>query len=335
MESARLKPSSVAQSDWRNQLRLAYTEPKALLEALDISPELWPSLGDAPFPMRVPKAFVQRMQKHDPRDPLLAQVLPKIEESEVVPGYVTDPVGDQLSKQSRGVLHKYHGRALLITTGACAVHCRYCFRQNFPYASEHIHKGVYSEALAYIKNQSTIEEIILSGGDPLMLSTARLTELTDELRLIPHIKRLRIHTRMPIVLPARVTPSLLAWLGSMPWPVVMVIHANHANEFDGEVDDALRAISQTGARLLNQAVLLKGVNDSEASLADLMERGFLAGALPYYLHRLDRVAGAHRYAVNDDSAKALIEALRIRLSGYLVPRLVWEQQGAPYKMPLL
>lgn len=339
MESPRLKPSSLAQSDWRNQLRSAYTQPMALLDALGLSQGSsqsdWANISKTPFAMRVPQAFVDRMKKGDASDPLLAQILPRSEETHVEPGYISDPVGDHSAKQARGVLHKYQGRALLITTGACAVHCRYCFRQNFPYSHEHLHKGVFDEGLSYIQRETSIEEVILSGGDPLMLSTERLLELTEALAAVPHIKRLRIHTRMPIVLPSRVTQALLGWLASLPWPVAMVIHANHANEFDASVDEALAAVSQTGVRVFNQAVLLRGINDTEEALANLMERGFDAGAIPYYLHRLDRVKGAHRYAVDDDKAKALIEQLRVRLSGYLVPRLVWEKQGAPYKIPLL
>jgi len=335
MESPRRKPTSVAQSHWRNQLRTAHTTPHTLLAHLGLAEDSTIMDPKGTFGMRVPEAFVDRMRPGDRLDPLLLQVLPIQQEQTSTPGYLEDPVGDMPSRQGRGLLHKYHGRALLITTGACAVHCRYCFRQNFPYATDHVAGLMRAQAIDYIANDRSIEEVILSGGDPLMLSTKRLGELTDALAQIPHIKTLRIHTRLPIVLPDRITPNLLRWLASSPWQVVVVIHANHANEFDPKVDQALDAIGKTGAHLLNQAVLLQGINDGLEPLVDLMKRSFQAGALPYYLHRLDRVRGAHRFEVEDQAALGLMDGLRKRLSGYLVPRFVKEEPGAPYKVPIL
>lgn len=321
------------QDDWRKQLRDAVRDPATLLERLELEP------GDEPaasrFPMLVPQAFIDRMQSRNRRDPLLLQVLPDRRESVTASGFTDDPVGDRASSAGRGVLHKYHGRVLLVTTGACAVHCRYCFRQAFPYASEHAGTGQWQAALDYIAADESIEEVILSGGDPLMLSTRRLRALTDRLRGISHLRRLRIHTRLPVILPQRVTPDLLDWLGSLPWPTVMVIHANHANEFDQGVARALQQVRSRGVHLLNQAVLLAGVNDSAAALAELMQRAFQAGALPYYLHLLDPVSGAQRFDTDPASALAMMDTLRRELSGYLVPRLVRELAGEPYKLPVL
>lgn len=335
MNSSQPKPSSVSQSQWRDQLRLAYSDPQVLLDSLGISVDKAKILHNAPFPMRVPHALAQRIRPGDPNDPILRQVLPVDLEQASEPGYLDDPVGDQASKQSRGVLHKYLGRALLITTGACAVHCRYCFRQHFPYAQEHIGGSFSDQAIDYIAATPSINEVILSGGDPLMLSTERLKQLTDRLAKVPHIERLRIHTRLPIVLPDRVTNNLIQWLSTLPWRVVMVVHANHAQEFDGHVDRALAQLTQAGVCLLNQAVLLKGINDEADPLVALMERGFAAGALPYYLHRLDKVTGAARFEVPEEKMADLMHQLRVRLSGYLVPKLVTEIAGQPYKMPVL
>jgi EF-P beta-lysylation protein EpmB len=233
------------------------------------------------------------------------------------------------------VLHKYRGRVLLVATGACAVHCRYCFRQAFPYASEHVGSRQWQAALDYIARDGSIEEVILSGGDPLMLPTRRLKSLTDALAQIGHLRRLRIHTRLPVILPDRVTDALVAWIESLPWPAIVVIHANHAGEFDPAVDHALARLRASGAHLLNQAVLLQGVNDSAQALAELMRRAFDAGALPYYLHLLDPVSGAQRFDTDDSRATAIVDDLRRELSGYLVPRLVREVAGEPYKLPVL
>ncbi len=284
--------------------------------------------------MLVPRAYASRMQRGNRHDPLLLQVLPDSSEQVPVPGFVNDPVGDSQSRQTRGLLHKYHGRALLISTGACAVHCRYCFRQHYPYANDHLGRNL-EPALAYIERQSDIAEVILSGGDPLMLDTARLAELGGRLSAVEHIRRLRIHTRLPVVLPDRVDQDFCAWINALPWPVVVVIHANHGAEFDSQVDGAISRMRAAGAHVFNQAVLLKDINDNEDSLVELMERSFAAGVVPYYLHLLDRVEGAARFDTSTELALQLHERLRLRLPGYLVPRLVREQAGAPYKLPVL
>ena len=325
-----------AAPDWRHQWRDAVRDPRALLSMLGLE-TLAARVSDAAaaqFPLRVPLAFVARMRHGDPRDPLLRQVLPLDDEDRLVPGYGLDAVGDGAARTAHGVLQKYRGRALLVTTGSCAIHCRYCFRRHFDYAGDTAAAGGWQAAVARIAADPSIEEVLLSGGDPLSLATPKLVELTDSLAAIPHVTRLRIHTRLPIVLPDRVDAPLVAWLSSLPWPVTIVLHANHANEFDAAVDGALARLRATGALLLNQAVLLRGVNDTVDTLADLSIRGLAAGVLPYYLHQLDRVQGAAHFEVDDATALALHRALAARLSGYLVPRLVRELPGDPGKRPL-
>ena len=323
--------------NWRQAWREAVRDPRELLAMLGldglasgISAE-----AAAQFPLRVPRGFVARMRHGDPADPLLRQVLPVLDEERIVPGFGLDAVGDEAARRGGGVIHKYNGRALLIATGSCAVHCRYCFRRHYPYAEDTAAAAGWREAVELIRADASIHEVILSGGDPLSLADHKLAELTDALRGIPHLRRLRIHTRLPIVLPERVDAGLLAWLRGLPWPVAIVVHANHAREFDAAVDDAMAALRDAGALLLNQAVLLRGVNDSVDALADLCERGHAAGVLPYYLHQLDRVAGAAHFEVGDAEALALHAALAARLPGYLVPRLVREVAGRTGKTPLM
>ncbi len=329
-------PLALQPDRWQDQWRDAVRDPAELLSLLGLSSltsRLSPA-AMAQFQLRVPRAFIARMRHGDADDPLLRQVLPLDDEDRIVPGYALDAVGDAAAKTGDGVIHKYQGRALLVTTGSCAVNCRYCFRRHFPYADETAARGDWKDAVAAIAADDTIDEVLLSGGDPLSLSTAKLADLTRQLAPIPHIKRLRIHSRLPVVLPARIDDAFIGWMSALPWPVTFVIHANHANEFDTDVDAALARLRDAGAALLNQAVLLRGVNDSVDALADLSERGFRAGVLPYYLHQLDRVQGAAHFEVDDDTAIALHRALSARLSGYLVPRLVREVAGDPGKRPL-
>ncbi|HET9483658.1 MAG TPA: EF-P beta-lysylation protein EpmB [Xanthomonadales bacterium] len=326
------QPASRWQRDWRE----AVTDPVALLEALDL-PGLcgeiaWPAPGE--FPLRVPRAYVARMRRRDPRDPLLRQVLPLDLERRVVEGYAADAVGDGAARVAPGVIRKYEGRALLVATGSCAIHCRYCFRRHFPYAEETAARDGWREAVQWLQAAPDIGELILSGGDPLSLATAKLAELTAALRGVAHLRRLRIHTRLPVVLPSRVDDELLAWLSGLPWPVAIVLHANHANEIDDEVARACARLRGAGGVLLNQSVLLRGVNDDAGVLAALSEALFAHGVLPYYLHQLDRVDGTSHFEVSDERAVALREALRRRLPGYLVPRLVRERAGEPHKTPL-
>ncbi len=323
-------------SRWQQLWREAVTDPLELLELLGLehlAASLLPAV-DTGFALRVPRGFIARMRRGDPSDPLLLQVLPQSAELLDVAGFSADAVGDLAARTASGVLHKYQGRALLIATGSCAVNCRYCFRRHFPYAQETAAANHWRAAIAQIRGDTSIDEVILSGGDPLSLSTPKLAELTDGLTSIAHLKRLRIHTRLPVVLPERVDTELTDWLRRLPWPVAVVLHANHANEIDTDVAAACVRLRDCGASLLNQSVLLRGVNDDVEALATLSERLFAAGVLPYYLHQLDRVAGAAHFAVDDASARCLVEALRGRLSGYLVPRLVREIAGAAGKSPL-
>ncbi|CAD7733407.1 L-lysine 2,3-aminomutase [Xanthomonas hydrangeae] len=330
------QPSTLQSPRWQQQWRDAVRDPRELLAllGLDAAAAGISAEAAAQFPLRVPRAFVARMHRGDLHDPLLRQVLPLDAEMRLVPGFGLDAVGDGAAKTADGVIQKYRGRALLIATGSCAVHCRYCFRRHFPYAEETAARDGWREAVAAIAADPGIDEVLLSGGDPLSLATSKLAELTDALAAIGHIKRLRIHSRLPVVLPERVDAPLLAWLRSLPWPVAFVIHANHANEFDTAVDAAMRALREASAQLLNQAVLLRGVNDSVDALAALSERSFAAGVLPYYLHQLDRVAGVAHFEVDDAHARALHTELATRLSGYLVPRLVREIPGDTGKRPL-
>lgn len=332
-------PSTIAQTaaaGWKQQWRESVRDAGQLLALLGLQAQAG-ALGvdpDNPFPLRVPRAFVARMRPGDPRDPLLLQVLATGAERQQVGGFVADPVGDLAARRSAGVLHKYQGRALLVLTGSCAVHCRYCFRRHFPYSEESVSPAQLDAAIDYLASQDDIEEVLLSGGDPLSLDTPRLRLIGERLRRLPRLRRLRIHTRLPVVLPARIDPALLAWLEELPWPLTLVIHANHANELDAEVQQALQALRPRTHALLNQAVLLRGVNDQVLPLRQLSERLFELGVLPYYLNLLDPVQGAAHFDVDAATGQALIEQLRIQLPGYLVPRLVREVAGAAYKVPL-
>ncbi|MFZ7094548.1 EF-P beta-lysylation protein EpmB [Luteimonas dalianensis] len=321
---------------WQQAWREAVRDPRELLAMLGLE-QAGLAISDAAaaqFPLRVPRGFVARMRHGDPADPLLRQVLPLDDEMRPVPGFTADAVGDGAARAGRGLIRKYRGRALLVATGSCAVNCRYCFRRHFPYAEETAAAAGWREAVAAIAEDPGIDEVILSGGDPLSLATSKLAELTDALAAAPQLRRLRIHSRLPVVLPERIDDELLAWHRALPWPVTVVIHANHANEFDPSVDAAMGRLRGAGATVLNQAVLLRGVNDDEDALAALCERGFEAGVLPYYLHQLDRVAGAAHFEVPDARALELHATLRDRLSGYLVPRLVREVAGDGSKRPL-
>jgi len=321
---------------WQELWRDAVTDPGALLDLLGLShreAELLPQ-RDTGFALRVPRGFVARMRRGDASDPLLLQVLPQAAELGEVPGFTRDAVGDLAARTGRGVLHKYEGRALLIATGSCAIHCRYCFRRHFPYADEIAAANGWEDALAELRADPSIAEVILSGGDPLSLSTPKLDQLTTALATIPHVRTLRIHTRLPVVLPERVDGELVAWLERLPFQRVVVLHANHANEIDASVAAACAALRQAGATLLNQSVLLGGVNDDAAALEALSQKLFACGVLPYYLHQLDRVEGAAHFEVDDERARRLMAQLAARVPGYLVPRLVREVAGAPAKTPL-
>ncbi|MDX3935687.1 EF-P beta-lysylation protein EpmB [Stenotrophomonas sp.] len=321
---------------WQQRWREAIRDPRELLRRLGLDPvELGVSdEAAAQFAVRVPQGFAARMRHGDRHDPLLRQVLPITDELKIVPGFSLDAVGDGAAKKATGVIQKYRGRALLVTTGSCAINCRYCFRRHFDYGTENAAREGWRDAVDAIGQDPDIDEVILSGGDPLSLATHKLVELTQALRQIPHLRRLRIHSRLPVVLPERVDDELVQWLGSLPWPVAFVIHANHANEFDATVDAAMARLREAGATLLNQAVLLRGVNDSIEALQALSERSFAAGVLPYYLYQVDRVEGVAHFEVDDNTAKDLHAQLTARLSGYLVPKLVREISGDSSKRPV-
>lgn len=324
---------------WQREMARAVRDPEELLALLDLPPEVvGPRAGaDAArrqFPLRVPRGFVARMRRGDRHDPLLAQVLATAAEAEPVPGYGRDPLAEAGTAPVPGVLHKYRGRALLVATGACAVHCRYCFRRHFPYGDEGLDRAGWDAAVDYIAGDPEIREVILSGGDPLSLADHHLADLASRLEAVPHVVRLRLHTRLPVVLPERVDGALLAWLTGGRLRPVVVVHANHANEIDRSVAAAFGRLREAGVPLLNQSVLLAGVNADADALADLSEALFDAGALPYYLHLLDPVAGAAHFAVGEERARHLVRELADRLPGYLVPKLVREVPGAASKVPV-
>ena len=320
--------------EWQAVLARAITDPTELLTAVGLGEEWLPAAQAAArlFPLRVPRGFVARMRRGDPHDPLLHQVLPLAEECVAVEGFVSDPVGDLGAMAVPGVLHKYEGRVLLTATGACAVHCRYCFRRHFPYPDANPAADRWHAALTYIAGDASITEVILSGGDPLTLSDRRLADLAKRLESIPSIQRLRLHTRLPIVLPERVNDELLEWLGDSKLKTVVVVHANHANEIDTSVRAALARLKTRGVELFNQSVLLRGVNDNADALAALSEVLFASGVIPYYLHLLDKVQGAAHFDVQEDVARSIVTELSQRLPGYLVPRLVREIPGQPGKV---
>ncbi|CNK01762.1 EF-P beta-lysylation protein EpmB [Yersinia aldovae] len=322
--------------EWLHQLRDVITEPDELLRILLLNshPDL-PKGRDARllFPLRVPRAFVARMQPGNPSDPLLLQVLTAQEEFITAPGFTTDPLDEQRSVVP-GLLHKYRNRALLLVKSGCAVNCRYCFRRHFPYQDNQGNKANWRQALDYIRQHPELDEIIFSGGDPLMANDSELSWLLDEIESISHIKRLRIHTRLPVVIPARITANLCQRLSNSRLQVLMVTHINHANEIDQSLRNSMAQLKRAGVTLLNQSVLLRGVNNDADVLAALSNALFDAGILPYYIHVLDKVQGAAHFMVDDDEARQLMKGLLSRVSGYLVPRLTREIGGEPSKTPL-
>ena len=331
------KPNDTAKqpriaSGWQAELRGAVRDASTLAKRLGL--DSLPAWVDPAFPLLAPEAFIARMKPGDPRDPLLLQLLPRPEEGRPSPpGYSADPVGE-LGSARHGLVRKYRGRALLIATGACPVHCRYCFRRHFPYGAQIGGGGGWGRALQAVAQDSSIHELILSGGDPLVLPDAKLGALLKRADGITHLRTVRIHTRTPVILPSRVTAGLLAVLRQCSKRLVMALHVNHPQEIDAAVAGALARLAQAGLTLLNQAVLLRGVNDSAETLAELSHALWQAGVLPYYLHLLDKVAGAAHFEVPAAEGAALVEALRQTLPGYLVPRLVRETPGAPAKQPV-
>lgn len=318
------------------QLADVLTDPDELLRLLNIDADdnlLAGREAKRLFALRVPRAFVARMEKGNPNDPLLRQVLTSQEEFIAAPGFSTDPLEEQHSVVP-GLLHKYRNRALLLVKGGCAVNCRYCFRRHFPYADNQGNKRNWQTALDYVSAHPELDEIIFSGGDPLMAKDHELDWLLTQLEAIPHIKRLRIHSRLPIVIPARITDTLTARFERSSLQILLVNHINHANEIDDEFRHAMARLRRAGVTLLNQSVLLRGVNDNAQALANLSNALFDAGVMPYYLHVLDKVQGAAHFLVSDDEAREIMRELLTLISGYMVPRLAREIGGEPSKTPL-
>jgi EF-P beta-lysylation protein EpmB len=329
-------PSLDKTQDWGKQLASAVRNPTELFALLNLDPAQLPAAlaASTDFALRVPRYFVDLMEVGNPHDPLLLQVLPQGAELLDQVGFVADPLDEQAANQKPGLIHKYHGRVLLIASGGCAINCRYCFRRVFPYGENNPSRADWAATLDYIRDDTSIEEVILSGGDPLTLTDAALAELLEQIAAIPHIQRLRIHTRLPVVLPDRITPRLIELLASPRFNTVMVIHANHPHEITAQLGAALAPLQQRGVILLNQSVLLKGVNDDVAILSELSQRLFAIGVLPYYLHLLDRVVGSAHFEVSEADATLLYRALATKLPGYLLPRLAREEAGKAAKTVL-
>jgi L-lysine 2,3-aminomutase len=314
---------------WQEALKLAVRDPERLCELLQLPAACCESARQAEhsFPLFAPLEYVRRMQPGDPTDPLLRQVLPVIQELDRVPGYLADPVDDTAAMCRPGLLQKYPGRVLIVTTPTCAVHCRYCFRRHFDHHATPRTMDDWQPALDQISGDLTIQEVVLSGGDPLTLPDVRLAWLIDQLQSIPHLRRLRLHTRLPIVIPQRVTDELVTCLRSMRLTPVVVVHANHAAELDQDVAQALGQLVDAGIQVLNQSVLLRGVNDAPDTLIALSLRLLDLRVLPYYLHQLDPVAGAAHFHVPIERGRELIATMRCQLPGYAVPRYVREEPG--------
>lgn len=322
-------------SVWQRQLANAFRRPEEVLAELQLTPESVPGFSAAAtgdFPFLVPHSFVARMRVGDAQDPLLLQVLPQSREHNEQDGYVTDAVGDTAARLAPGLIQKYHGRALMIASGDCAVHCRYCFRREYPYTREPNSLSRWQPALDAVRADSSVEEVILSGGDPLVLSDRRLMQLLDAVAAIRHVRRIRIHTRLPIVLPARVTSQLLVGLRNLRPQVIFVVHANHPNEIEADCEDALQTLTRSGIPVLNQSVLLRMINDSADVLAELSRRLMNCGVIPYYLHLPDKVRGTAHFDVPEQTAIELVEQLETVLPGYGVPEVVREVAGEPCKI---
>lgn len=321
---------------WKQAVASAFTEVAPLLASLGLRDSDIPDLDPTPdrFRMLVPKGFAALMIPGDPADPLLRQVLPLMAERESVEGFVTDPVGDSMADRGAGLLQKYAGRALLMVTGGCAIHCRYCFRRHFPYRDLGGTSDRWDSAVTRIAADPSLTEIILSGGDPLMLDDAVLGDLIAQLCALGQVRRLRIHTRLPVIIPERVTDALCEKLTGGRIAPVVVLHVNHPRELGHRAEQALLRLQRAGIRLLNQSVLLRGVNDAPDTLSALSERLFDCGVLPYYLHALDPVAGAAHFRTDTKQATMLIETLRGQLPGYLLPSLVREVAGGRSKVPI-
>jgi L-lysine 2,3-aminomutase len=324
--------------NWQAELKNAVTDIAELFTLLHLDPQqidLAQHQAMAQFPLRVPRSFIQRMQKGNMNDPLLQQVLPLSDEMIAVPGYTEDALQETRVNPRPGLLHKYQARILIILTGGCVINCRFCFRRQFPYSQNIISEANWKNILDYMTQDNSIHEVIFSGGDPLLLQDEQLSELIEDIAKIPHIKTLRFHTRLPIVIPQRITEELISLLSATRLRIVLVVHSNHGNEIDDSVIDMLKLLRQAGITLLNQSVLLKNINDDADILIELSEKLFDAGILPYYLHVLDKVKGTAHFDVSEEVAKKLLWEMMQQLPGYLVPKLVKEVAGMGSKMPVV
>lgn len=322
---------------WQQQMKKAVRDVETLRERLDLPVDggmlaaTTGVRGANLFPVFVPLPFLGRMKTGDWTDPLLRQVLPILAEDESPAHFSVDPLGESGATIQPGLLQKYAGRVLLVTTGACAIHCRYCFRRHFPYQESPSSPSQWDSAIEQIAADSTIEEVILSGGDPLTLVDSQLEQLVEKLAAIRHLKRLRVHTRLPIMIPQRVTSGLVELLTRHSFHPIMVIHSNHASELDGHVETAIRKLSDANVTMLNQTVLLRGVNDDIEALSGLSQRLLDCRVMPYYLHQLDPVTGTSHFEVPRERGIELIQQMRALLPGYAVPRYVKELAGEPGK----
>lgn len=334
--SSSLLPIQTLES-WQQQLQHIIRKPEQLFAQLKLPQELIPSslLAAQEFELRVPEHYLSLIQKGDLNDPLLRQILPSGEELSSPEDFTLDPLEENQNNPLPGLLHKYHGRVLFVVASQCAINCRYCFRRHFPYAENRPNKKQWQTLLDYIAADDSITEVIFSGGDPLALADKQLSWLSQALDAIPHLKRLRIHTRLPVVIPDRVDAALLQWLGASRLRCSMVLHINHAQEVSPQLQQACRQLRQQGVSLFNQSVLLRGINDQLDTLCELSEALFEAHIQPYYLHQLDKVKGGAHFLVDDKTARQLYYQMRDRLPGYLVPLLSREEPGAKAKTPLL
>ena len=325
------------QNDWKSQLRYAITDPKQLSELLKLTNKQQKGLIEAhkSFPLKIPHAVLDRIEKGNINDPVLLQYMPQVKEITQSAGFSNDPVGDIAASPCNGLLHKYSSRALIIASQVCAVHCRYCFRRHFPYSEMQLSKDHSRNIINYLQQHVEINEIILSGGDPLSLDDNKLEQLIYSLESVKHIRTLRIHTRLPIVIPDRITSKLLSLLDATRFKTVIVIHSNHANELDDNVCKSMQTLSQHCDALLNQSVLLQSVNSNTEALIQLSQRLFECNVMPYYLHLLDKVQGASHFDTDETDAKQLLSEIRKQLPGYLVPQLVKELSGEASKTPVL
>ena len=332
----RTQPINLTEN-WQDELSNLITTPESLFDYLELDHQYLPAAQKAHqlFPTRTTRSYASRIEKGNINDPLLQQVLPIGSEFDNIEGFSHDPLNEKASNNHPGLIHKYHGRVLLITAPQCAINCRYCFRRHFDYKGNTPSRQQWQQAIDYIEKDNTINEVILSGGDPLVLGDTQLSWLIDNLAKIPHLTTLRLHSRLPIVLPSRISPRLTRILTKSRLKPVFVVHCNHPQEIDNRVGHALEKLSQEGIQVFNQTVLLKGINDNDSTLTQLSKKLFAHRTIPYYLHLLDKVAGAAHFDVEEQKARDLHQAMLAKLPGYLVPKLVREIALAANKVPIV